>query len=763
MLGNHFALPIPATLTLYDLACVLGLSTGTACRVPTLPVPESLVHFDPLPDTVGANPCVRPCLPGISPGRHRDLPLPEDYLTAVLNIDRQLQQWITSHLSSDWSRENGEAGDNLDNPAQTGLNLGQAHQRFIEAERAFQEKDIRDLQELSLAERVERFRALGPLHFKGTGLDDEGRFLYLFEVADGAESGVSKFRQGDFLKLVPLGVKDLQSGMPVIVDSYEPHQGSVALASRQRNTLQLQKSLSYSLEEDADDWTTPKLIKVVQTVYSDNVHHPVVDLFAGAWDFTQPAQWQEWISGWLRTEGKLAGLNAAQQQGLQMPFRHALSLIQGPPGTGKTNLLGWILIALIRHAQANNEPLRIAVSALTHQAIDQVLTKVIKLVNQHALPDFPGRCCKWGRWDGPEFAENSNKMQVEPLEDPEQVMRSSHLILGATGYGLVNLLQKNKKLPPKPFDWVIFDEASQILLPQAMLSLVHGKGNFLFLGDVHQLPPVIRSAPIKEDTINQFDHVEHQGNHENDENDEALESEVRRSLLTLMLRRYPQQSVFLDLTYRMNAEICAFPSRIWYDSRLHPAPANATARLSLKGRLSNAPLDRIIDPEKPVVLVRADHHGCGQESIIEAEIMARLAHRLLSKYGLQKEQLALISPHRAQNNRITRRLTELLGGSDDLPLVDTVERIQGAEREVILFGFTCSDPDQVLGEFLNNPNRFNVAITRARHKLIVVGSETFFAAVAQSEESLRANVCFKEFFACYPFLDGVDIFRVEGE
>ncbi|WLE97567.1 MAG: DEAD/DEAH box helicase [Candidatus Electrothrix communis] len=757
VLHRHFALPIPATLTLYDVACVLGLSRGTACRVPTLPIPESLVHFDPLPDTVGANPCVRPCLPGISPGRHRDLPLPEDYLAAVLNIDRQLQQWITSHLSSDWSREEGEEDDALDDPAQTGLSRGQAHQRFIEAERAFQEKDIRDLQELSLAERVERFRALGPLNFTGTGLDDEGRFLYLFEMVDGAESGVSKFRQGDFLKLVPLGVKDLQSGMPVIVDSYEPHQGSVALASRQRGTLQLQKNLPYSLEEDADDWTTPKLIKVVQTVYSDKVHHPLVDLFAGAWDFTQPLQWQEWISGWLRTEGKVAGLNAAQQKGLQMPFRHALSLIQGPPGTGKTNLLGWILIALIRHAQARDEPLRIAVSALTHQAIDQVLSKVVKLVNQYALPDFPGRCCKWGRRDGPEFAENSDKMQVEPLEDPDQVMLSPYLILGATGYGLAHL-QKNKKLPTKPFDWVIFDEASQILLPQAMLSLVHGKGNFLFLGDVHQLPPVIRSAPIKEDTINQFDHVEHQGNHENDENDEALESEVRRSLLTVMLHRYPQQSVFLDLTYRMNAEICAFPSRIWYDSRLHPAPANATARLSLKGRLSNAPLDRIIDPEKPVVLVRADHHGCGQESIIEAEIMARLAHRLLSKYGLQKEQLALISPHRAQNNRITRRLTELLGGSDDLPLVDTVERIQGAEREVILFGFTCSDPDQVLGDFLNNPNRFNVAITRARHKLIVVGSETFFAAVAQNEENLRANVCFKEFFEGHPAFDGADVF-----
>ena len=736
VLHRHFALPVPATLTLYDLARVLGFRRGTACRASTLPAPESLVHFDPLPDLTESNVEAEA----------------EGHLAAILNIERQLQQWITSHLSSDRNRE---VRDNLDDTAQTKGSKGPALQRFIEEERATQEKDIRDLQELSLAERVERFRALGPLRFTGTGLDNEGRFLYLFAVQDGAETRVSKFRQGDFLKLVPLGVKDLQSGMPVIVNSYEPQQGSIALTSRQRGTLPLQKSLAYSLEEDADDWTTPKLLEVVQSVYSEKIHHPLVDLFDGGWDFSRPAQWQEWIDEWLRTEGRIAGLNASQQQGLQLPFRHALSLIQGPPGTGKTNLLGWILIALIRHAQANDEPLRIAVSALTHQAIDQVLTKVVKLVNQHSLPDFPGRCCKWGRWDGPESGEDRDEMQVEPLDDPAQVLRSSYLILGATGYGLTHLVRKNSEFPAKPFDWVIFDEASQILLPQAMLSLVNGKGNFLFLGDVHQLPLVIRSAPVAEEIPDSPDQQADDAAQENEE------SEVRRSLLSLMLERYPQQSVLLDLTYRMNAEICAFPSRTWYDSRLGPAPANASSRLSLKGRLGNDPLDRIIDPEQPVVLVRADHQGCGQESIIEAEIMALLAHRLQREYGLDKEQLALISPHRAQNNRITRRLTELLGSNDDLPLIDTVERIQGAEREVILFGFTCSDPDQVMGGFLNNPERFNVAITRARRKLIIVGSKTLFTAVAQNEESLRANACFKEFVACHVAchlcFDGADV------
>ncbi|MCI5130388.1 MAG: DEAD/DEAH box helicase, partial [Candidatus Electrothrix sp. EH2] len=72
VLHKHFALPVPATLTLYDLACVLNLSRGDRPVAPaTLPPPTSLIHFDPLPDTVGANPCVRPELSG----RHRGLPL----------------------------------------------------------------------------------------------------------------------------------------------------------------------------------------------------------------------------------------------------------------------------------------------------------------------------------------------------------------------------------------------------------------------------------------------------------------------------------------------------------------------------------------------------------------------------------------------------------------------------------------------------------------------------------------------------------------
>ncbi len=81
-----------------------------------------------------------------------------------------------------------------------------------------------------------------------------------------------------------------------------------------------------------------------------------------------------------------------------------------------------------------------------------------------------------------------------------------------------------------------------------------------------------------------------------------------------------------------------------------------------------------------------------------------------------------------------------------LPLIDTVERLQGAERDVVLVSMTSSDPDRIESPFLNNPNRFNVAITRARHKLIVVGSAAFFTQVPHTDAGLEAHRCFAAYY-----------------
>ena len=205
----------------------------------------------------------------------------------------------------------------------------------------------------------------------------------------------------------------------------------------------------------------------------------------------------------------------------------------------------------------------------------------------------------------------------------------------------------------------------------------------------------------------------------------------------------------LNTTYRLNQELCELPSQLWYQDDLHPAAANATRRLELPVVRQPDLVDAILAPQHPVTLVLADHTTDAQQSALEVEIVATLAARLLLDYGIAGSRLAILAPHRAQNSAIAQRLAQLLaqrGERVTLPVIDTVERLQGAERDVVLFSVTSSDPDALDSPFLNNPNRFNVAITRARHKLVVVGSRAFFTQVSHTDAGLQAHYGFKAYY-----------------
>ena len=157
-------------------------------------------------------------------------------------------------------------------------------------------------------------------------------------------------------------------------------------------------------------------------------------------------------------------------------------MIQGPPGTGKTHLLGWILIALILQAKQTNKSLRIGVTALTHQAINNVLEKVMSLANHYIPGNLPCRCIKWGESEQPgktsAKANTDDIVKLEVLNTPEDVLSPSLVIVGATGYGFYNLFNSKNNQFPQALDWIIFDEASQVPVPQALLSLIYSKGNF---------------------------------------------------------------------------------------------------------------------------------------------------------------------------------------------------------------------------------------------------------------------------------------------
>ncbi|OQY43631.1 MAG: hypothetical protein B6240_12025 [Desulfobacteraceae bacterium 4572_87] len=686
LFNTHFTLPIPGGLTLYSLNHILGLE-------PTLKRPLSLFHKDP---------------------QNIDL---KDILLSCNN----LRKWLLGHLMSNRQQEGWKTGPERENPSQS-------HIHFLKEQQRLRQDNILSLQAYSLKERVDRFRAVGPLRFTGKELDHEGKFRYNFAATH--NPGASKFREGDFLKLAPLGMPDLQNGFSIILNRYAPAGKTLSVGSRQ-GPLALNLRIHYTLEEDAEDWTTPKLNHAVKAVL-DRDEHPFSRILRGDGFLRQSPNSLTWIRTWLAKHNATIGLNGAQRQAMELPFSHGLGLIDGPPGTGKTHLLGWMLIALILHAHASGSPLRIALGALTHQAIDNALRKVSRLLKQFNMEGFPAQLIKWGNPGGLE--EGNDHFSVETSNDPEYILKQPYLILGATGYGLYRLFDSRNGHFPLFFDWMAVDEASQILVPQATLTLAYGKGNYLLLGDTKQLPPIVLGHDEREDTT--------------PASPTQKPMDVRKSILEHLFQHYSAENrVRLNVTYRMNRELCRFPSRTWYDGVLHPAPLNAGSRLTLKGEISDNPIDPLIDPNRPITLAIVDHRRHHQECEPEADIISRIACRMITRFAVQPAQIALISPHRAQNNRITAHLSHLLEGTDHvLPLIDTVERVQGAEKDVIIFGFTTSDRDHVTSGFLNNPNRFNVVMTRARKKLIVIGSKVFFSAIPNREKDLENNACFKEFY-----------------
>jgi superfamily I DNA and/or RNA helicase len=185
--------------------------------------------------------------------------------------------------------------------------------------------------------------------------------------------------------------------------------------------------------------------------------------------------------------------------------------------------------------------------------------------------------------------------------------------------------------------WVVFDGSSQILAPYAALSLIFGKGQALFYGDTQQLPPLLK------------------GNYE------STPFPPRSILQELILRTSPQNRLHLNETYRMNSDICKFPSELWYDGELKSAPAIKDQRLEIPNYpLFNDWLDDHLDPAKSIAIVQIPHLGSQNASQEEAEWIAKAVKRLMEDYSIAPEQIGIISPHRLQNNRITAALKESL-------------------------------------------------------------------------------------------------------
>jgi len=215
----------------------------------------------------------------------------------------------------------------------------------------------------------------------------------------------------------------------------------------------------------------------------------------------------------------------------------------------------------------------------------------------------------------------------------------------------------------------------------------------------------------------------------------------------------------------MNEPLTAYPRNVLYRGRFKSIFPQI--RMETDPQISETGEDvinEILSPDRPVVLCwYSAPRSFTARNPIEAELIAllteRLSHILIDDDGSKKQiytpqdfaarGFAVLSPHRAQNSAIRQALRERGFGTDNkpMPLVDTVDKLQGKERAVILVSYGVADAEYAMAEakFLLSSNRFNVAITRAQKKAVVFCSEQVLNVVPPDQRVLLDSMMLKEF------------------
>jgi DNA replication ATP-dependent helicase Dna2 len=227
-------------------------------------------------------------------------------------------------------------------------------------------------------------------------------------------------------------------------------------------------------------------------------------------------------------------------------------------------------------------------------------------------------------------------------------------------------------LRTRPFEMAIVDEAGQLTEPLTLGLILRGR-RFVLIGDDRQLPPVVRSRGLAHSMF------------------ERLKSQTASVTL-------------LETQYRMHPEIMDVSNRLFYDGKLK-AGVTAQDRIPPDG------------PDgAPVMFVPCESARDGRSNPDEARVVLELVQSFIRDRGIRAESIGVVSPFRAQ----VVLLRQMLGGTG--VTVDTVERFQGGERDIMILSFVRSRGTG----FVFDDRRLNVAITRARRKLVLVAHPELF-------------------------------------
>jgi hypothetical protein len=323
-------------------------------------------------------------------------------------------------------------------------------------------------------------------------------------------------------------------------------------------------------------------------------------------------------------------------------------------------------------------------------AADQDLTAVRTWLAER-LPLIAARANLLAEWHAEVSGESE---QLYP-----ELIRYAHVI-AATSIGVAS----RPELSSVEFELAIVDEAGQIGMADVLVPLVRARRAVL-VGDHQQLPPFLDSE------------VEAWGRRDTDPT--VLDLLTKSALETLVHALPATHVVPLTVQRRMPSAIADFASAMFYEGRLRTGVVREHRDPLFRSPLAFVDTARLPERERQEKAGGSDERWGQRGYTNPAE--ARLLIRLALLYHRRGGEWAVIVPYRAQAGAISDELIRLTGEPETIGLnVGTVDSFQGGERDVILYGFTRSNANGSVG-FLKELRRVNVALTRAKNQLVLVG------------------------------------------
>ena len=423
-------------------------------------------------------------------------------------------------------------------------------------------------------------------------------------------------------------------------------------------------------------------------------------------------------------------LNPSQQEAVNhILSSQDIAMVHGPPGTGKTTTLVEAIIETLKTER------QIMVCAYNNIAVDVIAEKlmergvsVVRIGNPAKVTDellnvtYEAMFCEHPYYPDvlsckakikelkSEYSKIPSRNKRKRIEIKRQIREFQHHA-SFLEFNIKSFIFKNSQvvaatmigssfqvLKGVTFSTIFIDEAAQALEPACWVPITKAN-RVIFAGDHHQLPPTIKSY-------------------------EAAQSGLMHTLFEKIIERNPECATLLTIQYRMHETIMNFSSRWFYAGCLTASP-----RVRDKTLVDNDIPVEWVDTSKCKFRENRQTIGTSIFNDEEAELIFLTLFNYLEKIGEprildERVTIGIISPYSAQVNLLRNRIKEYRYFDDFLShkliSMKTIDGFQGQERDIIAISLVRSNPKSIIG-FLSDYRRLNVAMTRARKKLILIG------------------------------------------